>query len=106
MGKHWRTSSRHGPEHGHEMMYRMIMVAAMLVSCQAFAPPASGITRAMAVRNAASSVEMGAKKKPKKKPVKKQAKAQSDDSELFYHEGTKGFTGDPNAFVYKIGLSQ
>lgn len=39
-------------------------------------------------------------------PPRPQAKAQSDDSELFYHEGTKGFTGDPNAFVYKIGLSQ
>ena len=38
-------------------------------------------------------------------PPRSQAKAQSDDSELFYHEGTKGFTGDPNAFVYKIGLS-
>ena len=38
-------------------------------------------------------------------PPRPQAKAQSDDSELFYHEGTKGFTGDPNAFVYKIGLS-
>ena len=31
-GKHGRTPSRHPPEHTHQMMYRMIMVAAMLVS--------------------------------------------------------------------------
>ena len=32
--------------------------------------------------------------------------AASDDGDLFVHEGTKGFTGDPNAFVYRVGLSE
>merc|ERR1712106_1199581 len=83
-------------------LFRMLVAAILVVGCQAFVPPASGISRVMAVRNAAS-IDMGAKKKPKKKPVKKQA--QSDEGSLFVHEGTKGFVGDPNAFVYQIGLA-
>merc|ERR1711956_194385 len=82
-------------------LFRMLVAAILVVGCQAFVPPASGISR-VAVRNAAS-IDMGAKKKPKKKPVKKQA--QSDEGSLFVHEGTKGFVGDPNAFVYQIGLA-
>ena len=34
------------------------------------------------------------------------SQAVSDDGDLFYHEGTKGFVGDQvNAFVYQIGLA-
>merc|ERR1719261_1326185 len=36
--------------------------------------------------------------------AKKPARAPAvDDDDLFVHEGTKGFTGDENAFVYRTG---
>jgi hypothetical protein len=56
----------------------------------------------------------GSKKKPAargKKPAPKKKKASRgaaavDDDDLFVHEGTKGFTGDAAAFVYRQGLAQ
>merc|ERR1719269_445509 len=88
------------------MLYRLLVAAILLLGCQAFVPPASGISRAMSIEhNAATAIEMGAKKKLKKKPVKKKVAASVDDN-LFYHEGTKGFVGDQiNTFVYQIGLA-
>jgi MYXO-CTERM domain-containing protein len=49
----------------------------------------------------------GKKAAPKKKPAKrggaKKSAPPADDEDLFYHEGTKGFTGDSFAFVYRQG---
>merc|ERR1719387_3368689 len=48
------------------------------------------------------------KKAQKKKPAKKKAarnQAPADDDDLFVHEGTRGFTGDDFAFVYRQGLA-
>merc|ERR1711957_1113724 len=95
------SSGEHPPAPSTPAALTRARSALALYRCQAFVPPASGISR-VAVRNAAS-IDTGAKKKPKKKPVKKQA--QSDEGSLFVHEGTKGFVGDPNAFVYQIGLA-
>jgi len=39
-----------------------------------------------------------------KKSAPKRA-ADVDDSDLFVHEGTNGFQGDENAFVYRAGLA-
>jgi hypothetical protein len=47
-------------------------------------------------------------KKPAARGGKKGGRAAppADDNDLFVHEGTKGFTGDEAAFVYRAGLAQ
>jgi len=42
---------------------------------------------------------MGSKKPSRSAPA-------VDDEDLFVHEGTRGFTGDDQAFVYRVGLAQ
>ena len=45
------------------------------------------------------------KKAPAKRkaPARGRAAAAADSDDLFVHEGTKGFTGDEFAFVYRTG---
>ena len=66
------SSGEHPPAPSTPAALTRARSALALYRCQAFVPPASGISR-VAVRNAAS-IDMGAKKKPKKKPVKKQVR--------------------------------
>jgi len=75
-------------------------------------PDLEAASDAMRVAMLFSSGRSSGKKAPargKKAPAKRKAPARgrapaaADSDDLFVHEGTKGFTGDQFAFVYRTG---